>query len=98
MTLTLSGLSYAIVHELDKTTGAEITGIKCLVCERTSWYNADVQNLYCANCQIFHRDYVPFGLRAPFIYKKPGLMERLWRVTDPLRQRIVRWAMRSSRG
>jgi hypothetical protein len=95
LTLTLSGLSYAIVHELDAATGRELTGIKCLVCERTSWYDADVQNLYCANCNIFHRDHVPFGLRAPFIYKKPGLLERLWRVTDPLRQRVVRWCMKS---
>jgi len=97
LTLTLSGLSYAIVHELDSHTGAEITGIKCLICERTSWYNADVQNLYCANCKVFHReDYVPLGLRAPFIYKKAGLLERLWRTTDPLRQRLVRWLMKSN--
>jgi len=96
LTLTLSGLSYAIVHELDSHTGAELTGIKCLICERTSWYIQDVKNLYCASCHIFHKDYVPLGLRAPFIYKKAGLLERLWRTTDPLRQRLVRWLMKSN--
>lgn len=113
LTLTL-GASYAIVRQLDSVTGRELTGIKCLVCERTSWYIEDVKNLYCANCQIFHADNVPFKpidivhgkeavdgrqwpIRVPFIYKKPGLLERLWRVTDPLRQRIVRWAMKSSK-
>jgi len=100
LTLTLEA-SYAIVHELDKLTGRELTGIKCLVCERTSWYIEDVKNLYCANCHFFHADGVPFGLKAPIIYgtpeiyKKPGLLERLWRVTDPLRQRVVRWCMKS---
>lgn len=96
MTLTLSGLSYAIVRELDQYSGAELTGIKCLICERTSWYIQDVKNLYCGNCKVFHKDYVPLGLRAPFIYKKAGLLKRLWRTTDPLRQRLVRWLMKSN--
>lgn len=89
--------SYILVHQLDELTGRELTGIKCLNCQKTSWYTEDVKNLYCANCHFFHADEVPFGLKAPFIYKKPGLLERLWRVTDPLRQRIVRWAMKSSK-
>ncbi len=92
MTLTLQS-SYAIIHQLDRRTGRELTGIRCLNCERTSWNDGDVQNLYCANCHIFHADNVPFEtivdgkqwpIRIPIIYKKPGLLERLWR-----------WAMRS---
>jgi hypothetical protein len=102
LTLLEGTFSYAIVHELDALTGRELVGIKCLICERTSWNDGDVQNLYCANCQIFHADNVPsiidgrrWPIREPFIYKKPGLLERLWRVTDPLFQRIVRWCMKS---
>jgi len=70
--------SYALVHKLDKLTGRELTGIKCFSCQRTSWHPEDVKNKYCASCHFFHGDEVPFGLRAPFIYKKPGLMARLW--------------------
>ncbi len=29
--------------------------IKCLKCQKTSWHPGDVENLYCANCRVFHR-------------------------------------------
>lgn len=89
MTLTLQS-SYAIVRQLDEVTGREIKGIRCLICERTSWYIEDVKRLYCANCQIFHADNVPshtnaiidgrqWPIREPLIYAKPGLLTRLWK-------------------
>ena len=30
------------------------TGIKCLVCGRTSWNHNDVKNEYCGSCHQFH--------------------------------------------
>ena len=29
-------------------------GLKCLVCERTSWDKNDVKNRYCGNCHQYH--------------------------------------------
>jgi hypothetical protein len=29
-------------------------GIKCLLCNRTSWNPNDVENKYCGNCHLFH--------------------------------------------
>lgn len=31
-------------------------GIKCHTCGMISWNPRDVENLYCANCQVFHEE------------------------------------------
>jgi len=44
-------------------------GLKCLVCERTSWDKNDVKNRYCGNCHQYH-DMGEIGLRRTRRHRK----------------------------
>lgn len=43
--------SYEIV-----TDENENIGIKCLLCNMTSWHPMDAERKFCGNCKLFHLD------------------------------------------
>lgn len=51
------GKTYEIV--MTPTGNPPQIGIKCLVCDMTSWNPNDVTNRYCGNCHRFHEDVAP---------------------------------------
>ena len=46
--------TFEIVQEGIQKFRMAATGIKCLVCGRTSWNENDVKNRYCGNCHQYH--------------------------------------------
>lgn len=52
-------MTYEIVH--GEFACRRTTGIKCLVCKRTSWNPNDVKNKYCGGCHRYHDDLARSG-------------------------------------
>ena len=50
--------------ELIPQTNCAPMGIKCLVCERTSWNQNDVKHRYCAGCHQYHSVMSNFGRKG----------------------------------